>query len=61
MVKYGKAISIKEELLVFMAAINPITVIINMPCNLISLMPIYIRTNSIIRYHANMPMTRTIN
>ena len=60
-VKYGKAISIKEELLVFVAAINLITIAINMLCNPISLMPIYMRINPIIRYYADIPITRTIN
>ena len=31
--KYGNAISIKEELLVSIAAINPITVVTDMPTN----------------------------
>ena len=34
---------IKKELLVFTVAINPITIATNMPCNLISLMPIYMQ------------------
>ena len=59
--KYGKATSIKEELLVFAAAINPITVATNIPYNLISLIPIYMRINPIIRYYADIPITRTIN
>ena len=40
--KYGNAISIKEKLLVSAAATNPITVVTDMPCNLISLVLIYI-------------------
>ena len=41
--KYGNAISTKKELLVSAAAMNPITVVINMPCDLISLVLIYMR------------------
>ena len=40
----SNAISIKKELLVSAAAINPITVITDIPCDPISLVPIRIRT-----------------
>jgi hypothetical protein len=40
--KYGKATSIKEELPVSTAAINPITVATDMPCDPTSLVPICI-------------------
>ena len=54
--KYGKAISIKEELLVSAAATNLITIATDMPCDLISLMPICMRINPIIRHCADMPI-----
>ena len=44
-----------------MAAINLITVVTNMPYNLIRLILIYIQTNPIIKHYANMPITQTIN
>ena len=60
-VKYGNAMSIKEELLVSAVATNLITVITNILCDLISLVLIYMRTNPIIKHYANIPTTQTIN
>ena len=60
MAKYGNTISTKEELLVSAAAINLITVIINIPYNPTSLMPIYIQTNPMTRLHANTPTELTL-